>query len=65
MNELKELSIEELNDKVLSFSRVLFNLRMQVGMGSAQVKTDQFSKIKRQIAQVKTELSYRGKQHAE
>ena len=62
--ELNEQSVEGLNDRVLSLARELFNLRMQLGIGSAQVKTDQFQKLKKQIARIKTELSRRGKSNA-
>ena len=51
--ELRTRSAQELSDELLKLRREQFALRMQRATGQA-VKPDQFSKVRRNIARVKT-----------
>ena len=51
--ELKDKSVEELNEELLNLLRERFNLRMQHSSGQLE-KTDQLRKVRRNIARVKT-----------
>jgi large subunit ribosomal protein L29 len=53
--ELRARSAEELNDELLKLRKEQFVLRMQRATGQA-VKPDQFGKVRRNIARVKTVL---------
>jgi len=53
--ELRAKSAEELNDELLKLRKEQFVLRMQRATGQA-VKPDQFGKVRRNIARVKTVL---------
>jgi large subunit ribosomal protein L29 len=53
--ELRTKSKEELADELLKLRKEQFALRMQRAMGS-QPKPDQFGKVRRNIARVKTVL---------
>ncbi|HET7308476.1 MAG TPA: 50S ribosomal protein L29 [Gammaproteobacteria bacterium] len=55
-NELRAKSAKELGEELLALKRELFNLRMQAGTGQL-ARTDQLSKVKRDIARVKTVLN--------
>ncbi|HET7569666.1 MAG TPA: 50S ribosomal protein L29 [Gammaproteobacteria bacterium] len=55
-NELRAKSAKELGEELLALKRELFNLRMQAGSGQL-ARTDQLSKVKRDIARVKTVLN--------
>jgi large subunit ribosomal protein L29 len=52
-SELHKKSITELHSELLSLRREQFALRLQRATGQA-VKPDQFSKVRRNIARVKT-----------
>ena len=54
--ELKAKSAAELNEELLKLRREQFNLRMARATGQA-AKPDQFSKVRRNIARVKTVLA--------
>ena len=54
--ELKDKSVEELNEELLNLLREQFNLRMQHTTGQLE-KTDQLRKVRRSIARVKTILT--------
>jgi large subunit ribosomal protein L29 len=53
--ELRTKSKEELNDELLKLRKEQFALRMQRATGQ-QPKPDQFGKVRRNIARVKTVL---------
>ncbi|MFO7276389.1 MAG: 50S ribosomal protein L29 [Pseudomonadota bacterium] len=60
--QLRSKSLAELSDELLKLRREQFALRMQRATGQA-VKPDQFGKVRRNIARVKTvmrELQLRG-----
>ena len=50
---LREKSIEELKEELLKLRREQFNLRIQDATGQL-ARPDQFSKVRRNIARVKT-----------
>ncbi len=52
-NELRQKSVEELNNLLLEKSREQFNLRMQKGTGQLS-KPDQVKKVRRDIARIHT-----------
>lgn len=54
--ELREKSEAELNEELTGLYREQFNLRMQRGSGQ-QPRPDQFSKVRKNIARVKTVLN--------
>lgn len=56
--ELREKTSEELNKELLDLLREQFNLRMQQGTGQFS-RNDQFSKVRKNIARIKTVLSER------
>jgi large subunit ribosomal protein L29 len=55
-NELREKSVDELSQELNGLLREQFNLRMQKGVGQV-AKPDQFKKVRRSIARVKTVLN--------
>lgn len=55
-SELREKSVTELNDELLSLSREQFNLRMQQGTGQL-ARPHQMKEVRRNIARVKTILN--------
>lgn len=55
-NELRNKSVNELQDEQLAIYKELFNLRMQRGIGQTP-KTHLFRKLKKEIARIKTILS--------
>jgi large subunit ribosomal protein L29 len=55
LKELRKQSAAELNAQLLELRREQFNLRMQRGAGN-QTHTHHFSRVKREIAQIKTLL---------
>ncbi len=59
-SELRQKSIDELNTELLELLREQFNLRMQMNMGQLS-RFDRFSKIRKDIARIKTVLSERAK----
>ena len=54
-SEVRDLTVDELKGKLLQLKKEQFNLRFQAASGQLE-KTDQVSKIKRDIARVKTIL---------
>ena len=54
--ELRAKSAKDLNEELLRLRREQFNLRMARATGQA-AKPDQFSKVRRNIARVKTVLA--------
>ncbi len=56
VQELREKSKTELNEELVGFLKEQFNLRMQRGSGQSP-RPDQFSKVRKNIARVKTVLN--------
>lgn len=54
--DLREKSVEELNDELLNLLREQFNLRMQAATGQLQ-QTHTLKAVRRDIARVKTVLT--------
>jgi large subunit ribosomal protein L29 len=54
VSELKGKSHKELRDELLALRREQFNLRMQQGVNPDAVRPDQISKVRKNIARVKT-----------
>lgn len=59
MKELKEKTVGDLEAKVIENKKLLLDLRFQRKLGSNQVKTHMFRKLKREIARIKTLLTER------
>lgn len=55
--ELRGKSEKELRDELLALRREQFNLRMQRGVNPDAVRGDQISKVRRNIARVKTVMN--------
>jgi len=55
--ELRGKTEKELRDELLALRREQFNLRMQQGVNPDAVRGDQFTKVRRNIARVKTVMS--------
>ncbi|AMO74258.1 LSU ribosomal protein L29P [Pseudomonas citronellolis] len=55
-NELREKSVEQLNEQLLGLLRDQFNLRMQKATGQL-AQSHLLSQVKRDIARVKTVLN--------
>jgi large subunit ribosomal protein L29 len=53
--ELRSKSAAELNDELIKLRKEQFALRMQRATGQA-IKPDQFSKVRRNVARLKTVL---------
>jgi large subunit ribosomal protein L29 len=53
--ELRQKSVDELREEILKLRREQFNLRMAQASGQA-ARPDQFGKVRRNIARVKTVL---------
>jgi large subunit ribosomal protein L29 len=56
VTELKEKTVDELNDELNGLFREQFNLRMQRGSGQ-DVKPHNFKRVRREIARIKTIVS--------
>jgi large subunit ribosomal protein L29 len=56
--ELRQKTKQELNKELLDLLREQFNLRMQKGAGQFS-RYDQFSKVRKDIARIKTVLNER------
>ena len=54
--EMRQMSMEELEKELLSLRREQFNLRMQQGAGQPP-RPDQYSKVRRNIARIKTVMN--------
>jgi large subunit ribosomal protein L29 len=57
VSELRDKSEQELRDELLALRREQFNLRMQQGVNPDAVRGDQVSKVRRNIARVKTVMN--------
>ena len=55
-SELREKTVAELNEELLTLRKEQFSLRMQQATGQLS-KNDQFRKVRRNIARVKTVLT--------
>ena len=55
--ELRGKSESELRDELLALRREQFNLRMQKGINPDAVRSDQISRVRRDIARVKTVMN--------
>jgi len=55
--ELRGKSEKELRDELIALRREQFNLRMQKGVNPDAIRSDQISKVRRNIARVKTILN--------
>ncbi|HEY8354045.1 MAG TPA: 50S ribosomal protein L29 [Methylophilaceae bacterium] len=60
-SELREKSVEELNNELIELRRAQFSLRMQLATQQLN-KVDQIGKVKRDIARVRTVLAEKAKQ---
>ena len=58
--ELRDKSVEQLNEELLGLLREQFNLRMQAATGQLQ-QTHTLKTVRRDIARVKTVLNEKGK----
>ncbi len=56
-SELVSKSEQELRDELTALLREQFNLRMQRGLNPDAIRPDQFTKVRRNIARVKTVMS--------
>ncbi len=56
-SELVSKSEQELRDELTALLREQFNLRMQRGINPDAIRPDQFTKVRRNIARVKTVMS--------
>ena len=54
--ELREKSVDELNEELLNLKREHFNLRMQIGSGQL-AETHRLKEVRRSVARVKTILT--------
>jgi large subunit ribosomal protein L29 len=52
-NDLRQKNREELDEELIGLRREQFNLRMQRATGQL-VRSDQFGKVRRNIARIKT-----------
>jgi len=53
VSELKEKSVDELNDELLNLKREHFTLRMQKGSGQLE-QSHRLKEVRRDVARVKT-----------
>jgi len=58
IDEIRGKKDDELRDELLALRREQFNLRMQKGTGQF-ARNDQFSRVRKSIARIKTVLSER------
>ena len=56
-SELRGKSEQELRDELLALRREQFNLRMQQGINPDAVRSDQISRVRKNIARVKTVMN--------
>ncbi len=56
-SELTSKTGQELRDELTALMREQFNLRMQKGINPDAIRPDQFKKVRRNIARVKTVMS--------
>lgn len=60
IQELRDMSVADLNNELINLRREQFNLRMQHGAGDAP-KTHRFSAVRKDIARIKTVLTQKSK----
>jgi len=60
-SELRQKTDEELNEELLNLRKEQFNLRMQQATGQL-VRSDQYRKVRRSIARLKTVMNERRRQ---
>ena len=60
-SELRSKSEQELRDELTALLREQFNLRMQRCINPDAVRSDQFTKVRRNIARVKTVMNENAK----
>jgi large subunit ribosomal protein L29 len=58
VNEIRELSTEEINDKLVETKQELFNLRFQQATGSLE-KPSRITELRKLVARMKTILRER------
>ena len=56
-SELRGKSEQELRDELLALRKEQFNLRMQRGVNPDAVRTDQITRVRKDIARVKTVMN--------
>ena len=56
-SELRDKSVDELNKELLDLAREQFNLRMQAASNDQLVQTHMLSRVKKDIARIKTVMS--------
>ncbi len=56
MNEIKEMSVEEINTKIVEKKKELLNLRFQLATGNLE-NTAEFKNTKKDIARLNTALN--------
>ena len=57
VSELRSKTEKELRDELIALFKEQFNLRMQRGINPDGVRPDQFSKVRKNIARVKTVMN--------
>ncbi|MDJ0779834.1 MAG: 50S ribosomal protein L29 [Gammaproteobacteria bacterium] len=55
--ELRAKSDQELRDELIALRKEQFNLRMQRGVNPDAVRTDQITRVRKDIARVKTVIN--------
>ena len=55
--ELRGKTDQELQDELLALRKEQFNLRMQAGINPDAVRSDQITKVRKNIARVKTVMN--------
>ena len=55
--ELRQKSEKELRDELIALRREQFNLRMQRGVNPDAVRSDQVTRVRKDIARVKTVMN--------
>ncbi len=56
-SELREKSDQELRDELIALRKEQFNLRMQQGINPDAVRSDQVTRVRKNIARVKTVMN--------
>ncbi len=56
MNEIKDMSVEDINTKIVEKKKELLNLRFQLATGNLE-NTAEFKNTKKDIARLKTALN--------
>lgn len=55
-SELRQMTVQQLDDELVELRKEQFNLRMQEGIGQSP-RQDRFGKVRRDIARVKTVIN--------